>query len=235
MSRAAFNTTCDLWRGTPYPYSPPSVVLRGNVPCRVVPQNEITQDYWPNSDEFAWLTYELPEALFPPQIRPMDLDEYTNYYGAPLVSIPSGTLPQWYLVRAELVDPAIRPAYARGLLVPLPPPRIPAAPAASCVASNDMPWQTDHVYAWNPGDSAWFRRTIGIQTFFTLFVETTAGTVDVDVWQGGNCGIAVYLGTATFGPATYLDLSAFPADNYFFNFYNFTAPMTANFVVGPMQ
>jgi len=117
--RGALDLTMDVFYGPNSPYGVPGVTYRTNVPCRVVPQTEISQRDFPLSLTSFWVTHD-GDGLNVPDYKSTYLGEWNaDIYTSDMVAFPSGGPPTHFAVRGEVVTPYGRPAYQRCLLVPI--------------------------------------------------------------------------------------------------------------------
>jgi len=119
VTRAAFNTTCDLFQG-PGAAAPGQFI--GTFDCRLVLADAIFLVGADAPLRVAWMTIEaaIPTGSFSAPILSADSAL------ADRVAIPSGTAPQWWVLFTESVLWQTQPIYWRANLVELPAPHLDA-------------------------------------------------------------------------------------------------------------
>lgn len=119
--RAPYNTTMDWYYGQASPFGTPGVRYRVGVSCRVVPQTEIVQLLFPLLYSTDWITFDGPPTPNLPNESFVGAKTYSvNWAQGDEIAVPSGAVPNFYVVAVEEVLPATRPSYYRVRVAPLP-------------------------------------------------------------------------------------------------------------------
>lgn len=240
MSRAKFDTTMDVYYGPTSVAGPPGVQYASAIPCRVVRQQEILQLEFPDSLTFAWVTYDALILNFATITHTSGPVYSVDYGAADTLVIPSGGTARRTVLRAEYVDPVIRPAYRRALICdaavfpPLPPPP-PVIPGVDCSTAHDITIGDTVSYPVPHGtDQQWWRWTGTVPSTFHVHITGVTGSgCEVTLFRGFSCGDASFAATV-FDDFCYSDSS--PPPVLFARITNFGTPVgsiTITSGVGP--
>lgn len=170
--RGAFNKTFDASYGMRSVVGPPGVQYASDVPCRLVPQMEISQGQDPFNLSHFWITLDAFELNVPLTSSPYSGAIFTDYFAADRVRVPAGVGPTYYVCREERVSPFGETPYWRYLIILLadtdtppwlpptsPPVPPPPAPAGTCSAAGIVALGADFVSAVSGTVEAWWRFT----------------------------------------------------------------------------
>lgn len=122
MMRAPFNTFMNVYAQPLPTVVPPPGLLRANVQCRIVRQDEITFQGGLFGPLNMWVTYELPLIGVASDGPGLPHQWMIKYGTANVVELPAGSGNYYYVVLGQHVDNGIDPAYGRCFLLPWPMP-----------------------------------------------------------------------------------------------------------------
>jgi len=205
--RAPFNTTLGVRYGSRSVVGPPGAVWASDIPCRVVPQTEITQGQFPFTLSSAWVTVDAVRLHGPFTSSPWLGAVFTDQLAADEVSFPGLDGPWFSVQREEDVQPFGRDPYWRYLLVPLssvvvppwpppspPPPAPPPPPVPPVVPGHDcddaLPIGVGEEQSFSDPAPDWFE-VVGVAAGTWRIAYT--GDVTFAVYAGTSCGDSVGL------------------------------------------
>lgn len=89
--RAIYNDFCNVWYGVISPYGPAYTPYIFGVPCRYVPQLEISQGLPGLALTSAWITMPEPQINLPMGFNPSAGTFLTYYHTSDMLEYPAGS------------------------------------------------------------------------------------------------------------------------------------------------
>jgi hypothetical protein len=214
MSRANFDALMDVYYGPSSVAGPPGTMYRTGVPCRVVPQDWVGQDEFPDSLTFAWVTFPGAQLNMATVTHVINGVYQLDYGAADHVIVTSMGLGPLTCLRAESIAHPTQPAYRRVLVCdsavfpplppPPPPPPPPSPPGCSSAAMQTINQPSSGTSTPSSPNQWWHVPPVGIGP--TTWLSTTyvlGGGPMPNVYQGPDCAHLTALALVLVHPGCY--------------------------------